>query len=324
MAKSKKPALPNIAIEQPIKYVKRKIEYHELHIEFKDNFRPKENEDKFAGFFSAIAKMAKAKEEIRYQPVLEAKIFMQDVIFNSRTKKIIGKLRYIRMDVFPELIDLDTDETEDIDSLENQGIVETTHFVIDYSKPIKKIAIEYNHVGAKISDFVTYCELIGDLKNAIKSVSYRVISKDELVKYKQRMGKCASMIVRIHKSNIEKIEGVDSKLFSALKATEEQFNAEYIELKLSFSYKKMVTQPVNSTLTNLLTRLISDKKKLSLFETLKVSAKDAENNYRMKLFDLLLDKVESELTVQRKPKHKVIVSSDIFEKMEEELRNKKL
>lgn len=323
MAKAVKLPIPEAP--EVIRYVDRKIHFYELYIDFDKEFIPQENADKFLGFFSIIAKLAKNKNKLRYQPVYEAKVFMQDVKFIDAEKRIIGKMLYVKMDVFPELIDTITDETKDIETLESQGIVETTHFVIDYSKNVKKIAIEYNHAGAKIGDFITYFQLIGAEMIAIKKVFYKPIVKDELAKMKERIGTCSTIDIRVHKDNISQIENLDNKFYTSLKAVSAQYQPQYIEIKLRFSYRNLTkVQKVKRSISNIIDGLVEDKNNLNLFETLKIRAMNRENNFKMELFDLLIDKVESEVEVQRKSKHKVIISADMFEKIKSCMIDKKI
>ena len=61
--------------------------------------------------------------------------------------------------------------------------------------------------------------------------------------------------------------------------------------------------------------MVEDKGQLENFETLKIRAMNRKENFKMELFNLLIDKVETEVTVQRKPKHKVIISADMFDKI---------
>ncbi|MBS1510693.1 MAG: hypothetical protein JST86_07635 [Bacteroidetes bacterium] len=323
---AKKIKEPIIApVTEAIKTVKRKVYFFDIIIDFLPDFNPAENEDKFIGFFSIIAKMARDKDNRRYQPVLDAKVFMKDVIFIPQEKKITGKMLYVKTDVFPELIDMSTDITEDIKALENQGVVETTHFIIDYSRKLKKIAIEFNNAGAKSNDFKTYFQLIGIVLNAVRIVKIRPIVKDELSKFKEKIAQLSTLDVRVHKDNIDKIAFLDKRFFTMLKGVKEQYSPEYIEIKAKFSKKSSKTQDkIHDSVNNLLDGLVADNDKLNYFETLKVTALDRQNNYQSALFDFLAERVQSEMVVQRKPKHKVLISEDVFDKIKEEMRIKKI
>jgi hypothetical protein len=102
---------------------------------------------------------------------------------------------------------------------------------------------------------------------------------------------------------------------------------EYIELYLKFSVNKKKTsmgQEIRKAVSDLITSLTKNKEQTNLFDTLRAKAQDSERSLRMTTFDLLADKVSSEIEVQLKPKHKVIVSTDIFEKMQNEYKNKNI
>lgn len=313
-------------MDAEIKLIDRKIHYYELHPKFSEDFKTRrEDGDLFIEFFSSIALLAKTKDEMRYQEIKDAKIFMQDVKFIDAEKKIIGKLRSIRTDVFPEIMNLETDTTKEIEAAEEEGIVETTHFIIDYNKKNKKIAIEHNQAGAKISEFQIYCERIGIMKNSAHAMQFIPFAKNELSGFKARINFLSELVIKVHKDNIEAIEKIDDGIYSALQHTVEQFKAEYAVLKLKFDYKKIQgEQKINKTVNNLISKLLEDRKRAFLFDTLRVRAQDEERNNQLQVFDLLIDKVESQIKVQRKPKYKTIVSEDIFEKMKDEMRKRRI
>ena len=332
MAKAKKPKVEE-AIPIPIKEVKRKIHYYELYFEFNDKLDATKavGKEPFNAFFTLIAKMARDKEDIRYQAIYDAKVFVQDVFFSTDGKSITGKFRYVKMDVFPEILNIIEDTTRDIEALESEGIVETTHFMIDLSKDVKYLALEYNHAGAKFSDFIAYCEKVGQAKEVLEEIKeghYATVVRDELSTFESRIKGVSGFVLKIHKNNIAQIEGINEGLFTALKATADQYKIEYLELHLKFeinkkkAYKRV--QPIRKALTDLIGTFTKDKEKINLFDTLKTTAQDTEKNLKMNVFDLLADKVSSEISVQLKPKHKVIVSVDMFEKMKEEYINKNI
>jgi hypothetical protein len=60
------------------------------------------------------------------------------------------------------------------------------------------------------------------------------------------------------------------------------------------------------------------------FESLKVNAQDEDADGRMYLFNLLIDRVESTLKVQKKQKYRTIVSEDIITKMQDEMHLKRI
>jgi len=75
-------------------------------------------------------------------------------------------------------MNIQTDETRGIEAQEEEGLVETTHFIIDYSGEQKKLAIEYNMFGARMGDFVKYIQNIGINKQALSNVGFLPIVLD--------------------------------------------------------------------------------------------------------------------------------------------------
>ena len=320
----------------PIKEVKRKVHYYELKFEFNDNLDTEKaiNKEPFNAFFTIIAKMARDKEALRYQEIFDAKIFVQDVAFDEKVggsgKTITGKFRYVKMDVFPEILNIVEDTTRDIEATDMEGIVETTHFMIDLTREVKYLVLEYNHAGAKFADFIAYCEKIGQAKNVLEEINsehYSTVVRDELSTFQRRINQVSGFTMKIHKNNFAQIEGINKGLFSTLKLTNDQYNVDYIEMHLKFSLNKKKTkkeQPIRNAIRDLIASLTEDKEKTNLFDTLRTTAQDGENHLKMHTFDLLADKVTSEISVQLRPKRKVIISESIFEKMNEEYINKRI
>jgi hypothetical protein len=319
-------AKQNLFMEkEKVVLIERTIHYHEIHIDFNPDFNPERaiDNDQFNGFFSVIAKLAQTKDDLRYQRINESLIFVQDVEFHKTEKIILGKLRAVRMDVFPEIMDIKTDIAKGIDAKETEGIVETTHFILNYSKKIKRIAIEHNQAGAKIAEFIRYCEIVGVNKGAINSIAYiPIAANNELPKFKKRIGKISNLYIRVHKDNIPVLRTMDKQIYTSILGLKDQYTTEYVGLNLSFDHKAIKKQDIKENIDNLLTSLIAQPKKGHQIEALEARAQDAENNYRMYTFDFLIDKLESKLKVQKKQKYRTIVSVDIFEKMKEESKEK--
>lgn len=318
-------AKQNVMEIEKIVLIERTVHYHELHAEFQDGFKfgNAAGNEQFNDFFSLIAFLAKSKHELRYQRIGDSLVFVSDVTFHETDKIIYGKLRSIRTDVWPEIMDMETDIAKGIEGKETEGVVETTHFIINYTKKVKRIAIEYNQAGAKIVEFARYCELVGVNQGALKAMQYIPIAANkELPKFKQRMGKISNLYIRVHKDNLGVVKSMDNKMFTVLKDIKNHFTTEYIGLRLSFDWKNATKQDIQTNVTNMLTSLIADPKKGHQIEALEARAQDAANNYRMYTFDFLIDKLESKIKVQKKAKFKTIVSLDIFEKIEAEQKEK--
>lgn len=301
----------------------RKIYFYQLDINYLDTFKPSDG-DCFREFFSQITKLAKTRDALRYQSIGEKILFIQDIIFVSNEKKIKGKLRCIRKDILPEIINMSDDSTKGIEVEDEEGIVETTHFVIDYSKKTKRIALEFNQYGARINDFIYYCSIIGTQISATSKVDAIIITRDNLDIYKKQINNCSEFVVRVHKKELNEIKKLDNKLYSSLEKSVELFNPEYAELILKFDYRTQPTLEANLFVKNIITQLINKKENKQHFETLTVKAENLYNNNRIELFDLLIDKARVELKVQKKAKYRSIISEDILEKMTNEISILKL
>lgn len=302
---------------------RRKIYFYQLEIKYLDTFSPSDG-DHFREFYSQITKLAQTKNALRYQVIGEKILFIQDIKFVPNEKKIKGKLRCIRKDILPEIINMSDDTTKGIEVEDEEGIVETTHFVIDYSKTTKRIALEFNQYGARINDFIYYCSVIGSQISATSKVDALIITRDNLDLFKKQINNCSEFVVRVHKTELNEIKKLDNKLYSSLEKSVELFNPEYAELILKFDYRTQPTLEANTFIKNIISKLITNKKNKQHFETLTVKAENSYNNNRIELFDLLIDKARVELQVQKKAKYRSIVSEDILEKMTNEISTLKL
>jgi DNA-binding Lrp family transcriptional regulator len=298
--------------------VNRTIHYYDLDFTYSDNLE--EDEVKFKSFFTSIINLSTQKDSVRYQYFSEKYIYVQDIKFDLQYKMVSGKVRCIRKDVFPEIMNTQTDDVRGIESLESEGIVETTHFIIDYSKPTKTLAIEYNQFGSKTQDLLNYLSSIGQSTEMIVEVKWRSVVKDDLKTYKDRMGRFSELIVKVHKNNLNELKTLNDSLFSAMDTAIDFFKPEYATLKLKFDYlKHQDTSDAQNIVSDLIRKLISKKENTQLFNILTVRAEDIERNNILSTFDLLIDRVKTEIKVQKKEKYKTIVSEDIFQKMKSEL-----
>ena len=118
---------------------------------------------------------------------------------------------------------------------------------------------------------------------------------------------------------------MDKSLFSALNASIEQFKSEYATLKLKFDYRqRQTTKEINRSIFNIIGKLIKNRSNTEYFNVLTVRAEDNDKNNLLENFDLLVDKVKSEVSVEKKKRYRTVVSLDIFDKMKSELIQKKV
>lgn len=110
-----------------------------------------------------------------------------------------------------------------------------------------------------------------------------------------------------------------------MKAASEHFDSDYATLDLKFDYRqKAETKKATNVVLKFINKLIESKENVELFNSLWVKAEDADKNNRLEVFDLLVDKVKSQIKVEKKKQFRTVVSADIFQKIKIEMIKKKL
>ncbi len=304
-------------------HIDRIVHYYDLDLYFKPEFNPASGK-KTLELFKKIIDLAKSKSPERYQTYGEKAIFIQEVEFESATNLMTGKLRCIRKNILPEIMDMDTDELRELEAKDSEGLLETSHFIISLKNNTPLIALEYNQFGGRINDIVNYLRRIG-LDNAIlldaKSVS---IVKDELAIIRQRIAKCSEFYIRVHRDNIPEIEAMDNMMYSTIKASAAHFQSEYASIALKFDYKNDDTSVIDGLVHRLLDIFIKSPEKSAALKELKVKAEDTSKAFHLSEFNLLEGKLRSEIRVPKKEKFRTIISKIMFELMKAELVQKRL
>lgn len=298
-----------------IKKVKRKINYYELEFAFSED-------SNFEIFFKTLTRLAKTRAKIRYQRFGDKFVFIQGI--ENKDNLLKGKMRCVRKDLLPELMNTKTDETKGIEAKEEEGLVETTHFILDYSKKGKVfLALEYNHYGSKITDLVNYVERVGIDQKILDRVGFKPIVKDELEKFQDRVNRFSEFVVTVHKDNIAKVKALDQQIWGALHHSIEHFGSEYATLRMKFDFKQeSENSAIKKSVFNLIKSFSSKPKAKNVFNKLSLKAEDGEKDNLLENFDLLLEKVNSEIKVEKKEKYRTLISVDMFQKMTKELNDK--
>ncbi|GAA4055858.1 hypothetical protein [Flavobacterium chungnamense] len=297
-----------------IQKVERFIHFYGISFEF-------EASKTISDLFHTFTTMSKTGAKIRYQYFGDKYVSVYGVDNEKGIMK--GKLRSIRTDAFPEGINMTTDVVEDLDTAKFDGIVETSHFIIDYRKTETVLALEYNHHGAKVEDFIRYIERVAINYKICKKVGYHFLVRNSLASLKKRLGRVSQMTVKIHKSYIPELENADHELLQAAKASVNQFENKYAILNFNIDYKEFDDTPkIKKTIFGILKYFEDNPNKKHIFNYLKVKAEDEELGNKLQVFDLILDKEQSKIRVEKKPLTRVIVSEDIFPKMQREIDKK--
>jgi hypothetical protein len=279
-----------------IESTKTKVYYYELKFGFKSG-------ENLSTFFDALTNLSVTRANIRYQYFGDRYIYIQGV--KNESNVIQGKLRSIRNDIFPQLIDMSSDEVTDLADRGNDGIMDTSHFIIDFRRQNTILALEYNHSGAKIDDFVKYMEKIGISKSIIDKLGYQFLTDENLIDLESRINRISEFSLKIHKNNIDSIRDMDGDILQAAEATINNFENEYALLNFKFDYRKFTDTPkIKRSILNIVNWFAENPNKKNLFN------------------DLIVSKEKSEFNVQKKRKAKTIISEDMFPKMLREIETK--
>lgn len=296
--------------------VKRTINYFELTPILNDGMSTSD----FTAVFNQIISLSKTKSSERFVINNEKQLYLTEIKFDSTLKRISGKLLNIRMEDFPELMNTADDAIRDIEAKDEEGIIETSHFILSYSKDPLVLSLEFNQYGPKINDFVYYLEHFLNKAAVSSKVNAKAFVRDDLDKYKRRINRVSSVIAKVHKDNIKRINEFDKDLFDAIETASNISEAEYVTLQLKYDYRKLPDTPkIRGKILNVINKLISNKNTHSVFNRFIVEAEDSDRNNKLKEFDLLNIWIKTQIKVEKKPKSRVIVSSDIFTKMGNEL-----
>ena len=302
-----------------IKRIPRQIYFYDLTF---PNVPANKVRDTIRQAFSEALKLNKAKSPKRFDSVTQGeKNLMRDIqFFGDKNNFIKGKIIRLREDAFPQIFKEGSDSITDIDVEDEDSIAETTHFIVDMRKSNIVLALESNFHGPKFTDVGSYITMML-IRLQIGEICIPVTrTKDDLFSYIRRMNRVSEFMVSVHKDEINRVAGFDKGLFTACEAAEEFGDSEFVNIHLKFDWEKVTTTPFTDKVKKMVTKLLGNDKYNKIFNKLVVRAEDEDKRNTIQAFDLLSDKVKSEVKVQRHHKTKVVISTDMFEKLEAELQ----
>lgn len=237
--------------------------------------------------------------------------------FDSTKKTVFGKIVDIRMDDFPELINTSDDKVRDIEADIDEGILESSHFILSLKGDRLILSLEHNQYGPRISDFYFIANHYLQINDVVKSQTINPLTNDHKIDYAKRIDRVSYLIAKVHKDNISRLEKVDKGIFSALETASQVAESEYVTLKYNVGRKQIEPSSKLRQLILKITKYFSDNPNSNLdFDTLQIRAVDNENEMKMRDFDLLNIWIKSHVRVEKKPKSRVVLTSDIHSKMD--------
>lgn len=126
-----------------IEYVptKRTINYYDFKFKY---YADIESPFAYQELLKYISDLSKNQDPTRVISNSKGKLFTSGFRYIPLKKQVRGKLYFVREDVFPQIIKLSDETIRDFQIDAEEGMLETTHFIIDYSTSVPKIALEYN------------------------------------------------------------------------------------------------------------------------------------------------------------------------------------
>lgn len=300
----------------------RNIYYYELH------FKPYKSyegvEHAYLKCFKHLNTLVKNRDKTRYLSKDNYTLFFGQLEFIGEKKYIKGKLFKVRNDIFPQIIDMNNEDIQDIVTDEKQGILETTHFLVDYRKKTQaQIAVEYNHYGARISELVSYLSHISRNIQVLKKITYIPIVRDRLKSMPTRVNRISNIDIKVHKDNISRIQKIDEGLGTALYNAQNYSVSDYVEMVLKIDFKKKSDTPqIRKRILNWVGIFTNNPEESENFDKFRIDAEDEEYENNLEQFDLLIDKEKSKLVVEKKKQSRVIISNDLFPKIIDEYERK--
>ena len=253
---------------------------------------------------------------------------MNEVKFPAVAHKrvITGKIMIVRKDNFPMLLNTSTDIARDIQTLQGEGVLEISHFVMQEepkNSTMKiKVGLEYNHYGPKIGELRYYIEALGQRLKLVRNVAYVPLTTNQIKTFPKRMGNISEIVVRVHRDETDKIKDVEKGLFESIENVKKHFDQEYVTLSLKYDIRQIRKNPTLSRgavprnfVQKILDNFLHKPNHALLFDEFTVLAEDSDKNNRLHAFDLLINKVKDSFEVEVRPLNRTIISEIMFTKM---------
>ncbi len=229
---------------------------------------------------------------------------------------IKGRLCSWRDSDFPFKSTIGNLEIEPLELAEDDGLVEITHFVYFPEKDI--LGLEYNYQGPRIGKLADH---INKKLNAVgvekpRFVDFTPLFDSNTLKQLDKMGEIRAISLMVPKNHLDSIKDLDANIHGALSSAMNFGELEEVELVLR--PKKNGRKPILKKPKEFIGRLrkLATAEHLSkIFDELKIKAYDTSlNSYRE--FDLLKDKMVSEVSAVKLNDGKGVDSADMFQKIQ--------
>lgn len=272
--------------------------------------------------FKDLKSLSESQKKERFYESGRKVLFFNDLRFIKDKHEIHGRLLDIRMDEIPELINITNNEIAQIQAKDEQGVIETTHFILNHSQPNNLIlSLESNHYGPKIGDFIKSIKHYF-FKAPLKNLYCNPYIKDDLRNYRNRIRAVTEVHALVHKNNVERVKDYDNDLLGVLNAAQSFNDSDTIQISFRMDARKgHSSNRMTDKVHKIIDKMLKGARAAEVFDQLSVKARDEMQNNRISDFDLLNILIKSEISVSCKERSRVVNTNEMFLKMTDALKD---
>ncbi len=229
---------------------------------------------------------------------------------NDMYKGIISRLR---MDGLPSLGTEGERLTQNLALADNQGLVESTHFI--YFKDSYILALEFNHLGPRASTLEWH--LIGkmnDLHGEPLELEMQQIFDENTLQVLNDNSEIRLIQMAVPKEKIVNLAEFDPSIHAAFQNAANFNRAGKVEISLRFVSSKRNKAPPGNTILDKLRHVSGTP--ADTFSKLKVSVKPSPEDH-IEVIDLLQNKLVVKVELPRTGRAREIDSAQMFEQLQQ-------
>jgi len=213
----------------------------------------------------------------------------------------------------PELFHRKKLTLRDIEKMEDEDVVFSTHFVIRLLKDQIDLAIESGKEGPSYANLIYYLEKLGEKECEIERIAPVPHVKGSLDQLEAKLGRCSEFTVKVHKSKIKEVQKADQTLHEVLEDISNAYDSEYATMSLKYDYRnRQETNTVRTTIMNIVKYFKKNENNKATFESVQVKGEERSKDLKLDIFDLITDKLKSVVHAEKRENSKSIVSTDFL------------
>lgn len=307
---------------------KRKINFFEVLIHIEGD-KSKTNADYIRELFTGIERASIDNGSLLEEDVANGNSLQisLDKVIGNRAVAFGAKAKFIKLNELPDTLRKHDNKqrslSEEVDS--DEGILEETHFAIDTSFANPILGVETNQSGPKHSHIQRYLNYLSRiLRVPIVISEFRPVVDTNIEQFLESIRYCASLEMKVATAKIPDIKNLYENLGTMLEVATSFSETDYAEIILSYNFRvKKENKPDTSSLISFVKKLFGVMKNndsfADAFDTLQIRAQESDEP--LQLYDLIADKIATEVYVERKnPRSKYFETLEFCEIIKNEIR----